>query len=66
MLQAFMVQKLIGLILRHTLTSAGVYLAAEGYATETDFQTLTSSAVAATGIAWSIWEKARASKSLVQ
>ncbi|WP_430448727.1 hypothetical protein [Rhodophyticola sp.] len=57
MLRQMFIQKMAGSIVRHGLTVAGGWLLAEGYTDEQTWATVTGGITAATGIAFSIFEK---------
>lgn len=53
---------IIGAILRHALSAAGVALATSGYLSAGDAQTLIGAAATAASLGWSIVQKYRAHK----
>lgn len=57
MIKALMLEKLLGLVIRHGMTVAGGYLVSGGYADENTVQMLTGGAVAAGGVGLSFIEK---------
>lgn len=57
MLNEFMTEKLLGMLIRHGMTVIGGFLIAEGYADEQTVQSLTGGAVALGGVALSYAEK---------
>lgn len=58
MLQAFMIKKLVGLILRHALTAGGAVVVSNGYVDEATWQTISAGALAlTTGLGMSVLEK---------
>ena len=52
-------KRLLGLFLRHALTSAGGYATGTGIVSESEFQTGTGAIIALVGIGLSIWDKKR-------
>ncbi|MCE8508352.1 hypothetical protein KBY28_07795 [Ruegeria pomeroyi] len=57
MMKGFITQKLVGSLIRHTMTVAGGALIAGGYVDESTWQTVTGGAVALGGVALSVAEK---------
>jgi hypothetical protein len=47
-------------VIRHILTFGGGYFVAQGWADEETMLTIVSGAVAAIGVAWSVWQKYKA------
>jgi hypothetical protein len=57
MMQSFFTQKLVGTLIRHTMTVVGGALVADGTVDEATWQTVTGGAVALGGVALSVAEK---------
>lgn len=60
-----MIEKILGLLLRHGITGAGLLLVDKGYATEADVQVAAGAVVTLFGIAWSVYEKWAAKKKVI-